>query len=141
MKLEEFARGKVVSRQTWNVADLLSREPFATVPIPDGSPLPSDIDQPLLFLLSLIGSGILNEMRAIRQQIAPEPTSIVGTDYVAAQLNLNKQYVAQMAREGRIPKRCIVAGTGWGTPYGFNRKLVDEWIETRVPSPKVDPQP
>ena len=65
------------------MTDLLSREPFATVPIPDGSPLPSDVDQPLLFLLSLIGSGILSEMRAIRQHVAPEPTSIVGTEYVA----------------------------------------------------------
>jgi hypothetical protein len=84
MKVEDFMAGRIGPRKTWNVADLLAREPFAMLPIPDGPPLPSEVDQPLLFLLSIVGSGIFTEMRAIRQHIASEPPSNARTEDVAA---------------------------------------------------------
>jgi len=38
-------------------------------------------------------------------------------------------WVAEMASEGRIPRGCIVPGTGEGKVWKFHRAKIDYWIE------------
>ncbi len=40
-------------------------------------------------------------------------------------------WVAEMARRGDIPADCLVAGTGTGKVWKFNREKIDKWIVSR----------
>ena len=61
----------------------------------------------------------------------PNDDKPVGTPYVAKRLGQTTTWVAEMARQGRIPKECVAAGTGVGKPWKFHRSKIDKWIEKR----------
>jgi hypothetical protein len=61
----------------------------------------------------------------------PPPADIVGTEYIATKSGCTMVWVAKMVRDGRIPKTCIVPGSGDGKPWRFYRRRVDEWLSRR----------
>ena len=67
----------------------------------------------------------------IADALAPPPPDIVDSVYVAGRLGCTTTWIADQARSGDIPRRCIVAGTGRGKPWKFHRRAIDEWIESR----------
>lgn len=94
-------------------------------------------DTPAIVLQADVANRLLACFNRLVDHLAPEPSKMVGTEYVAKKLGRVQKYISQMAREGRIPKECIVPGTGWGEgPYGFYRDRIDEWLENRVPYSK-----
>jgi len=73
---------------------------------------------------------IAESLERIANALAPAPANIVGSQYVAEKRGVTTTYVAQMARQGLIPKSCIVAGSGDGNYWKFNREKIDQWIES-----------
>ena len=71
------------------------------------------------------------ESKRIADQVAPEPGDVVGTPYLAQQLGCSVVWAAEMARNGQIPKSCIVPGTGNGKPWKFYRRRIEEWLIKR----------
>lgn len=71
------------------------------------------------------------ESHRIADHVAPAASSIVGTPYLAKQLDCSTVWAAEMARDGEIPKCCILPGTGNGKPWKFYRSRVEEWINKR----------
>lgn len=67
----------------------------------------------------------------IADALAPPPPGVVDSVYVARRLGCTTTWIADQARNGDIPRRCIVAGTGRGKPWKFHREWIDEWIESR----------
>lgn len=74
---------------------------------------------------------IANSLNRIANHFDPPPPDIVDTEYIAKKLDVTKVYVAQMALDGRIPRNCIVPGTGNGKVWKFYRSRVDPWILIR----------
>jgi hypothetical protein len=99
----------------------------------------------LLERLALAGERIADSLEAIRSanhtlaasvarladHLAPSPSAIVGTPYVAGALGQTTTWVADMARKGTIPKGCVVPGTGNGKPWKFYRDRIDAWLKSR----------
>ncbi len=75
--------------------------------------------------------GIQAEQKRIADHFDPPPPDVVGTDYVAGRLDCTKVWVSQMARDGEIPRGCIVAGTGNGKPWKFRRSGIEKWLAGR----------
>jgi hypothetical protein len=79
--------------------------------------------------------AFFDDVHSIAQSLSriadPPPADIVGTPYVAKRLACTTVWVAEMIRNGGIPKECVVEGTGNGKPWKFHRQLIDEWIKTR----------
>lgn len=71
-------------------------------------------------------AGGLEQMLKIQQRLAealaPEPNAVVDTDYIARKLDCTAVWVSTMARDGQIPKGCIMPGTGNGKPWKFRRE-------------------
>jgi hypothetical protein len=67
----------------------------------------------------------------LADQLAPEAADVVGTEYIARRLGCTTVWVAEMARKDRIPKECIVRGTGKGKPWKFHRPRIEEWLAKR----------
>lgn len=67
----------------------------------------------------------------IAAHIVSEHGDVVGTPCLAQQLGCSVVWVAEMARNGEIPKGCIVPGTGNGKPWKFYRQRIEEWINKR----------
>ena len=61
----------------------------------------------------------------------PAPPDLVDSAYIAKRLGCTTTWIADLARKGEIPNRCLVAGTGRGKPWKFHRREVDEWIGSR----------
>jgi len=74
---------------------------------------------------------IEHSLRRIADHVDPPPPNVVATDYVADKLNCTLVWAARMAAEGRIPRSCIVPGTGNGKLWKFYRARIDKWIEER----------
>jgi hypothetical protein len=77
-------------------------------------------------------SDVVAVLRQISYALTPVEPELVGTDYIAAKRGCTVIYVAQMAREGKIPARCIASGNGDGDTWKFYREKVDEWLSTQV---------
>lgn len=75
--------------------------------------------------------GIAESLKRIADQLEPIQPELVGTPYIADRLGCTTVWVTQMIRNGQIPQRCVVAGTGDGKPWKFVRRLIDEWIKNR----------
>jgi hypothetical protein len=75
--------------------------------------------------------SLLEVATRVADQFAPEPADLVGTEYIARRLGCTTVWVAEMAREGGIPKQCIVRGTGKGKPWKFHRRRIEEWLARR----------
>jgi hypothetical protein len=67
----------------------------------------------------------------IANALAPAPPDLVGTGYVAQHLGCTAVWVAEMARQGQIPKHCLAPGTGNGKPWKFYRGHIDRWLASR----------
>jgi hypothetical protein len=67
----------------------------------------------------------------LADHLAPAPATIVGTPYVAQRLGCTTVWVAELVRNGEIPKHCIVPGTGRGKVWKFYREKIDRWLESR----------
>lgn len=82
-----------------------------------------------------VGGDVIATIAASLKRIAdhfdPPPPDIIGTDYIADRLGCTVVWVAKMASEGKIPKNCIVPGTGIGKPWKFYRSRIDHWILMR----------
>ena len=74
---------------------------------------------------------IANAVERLADHFAPAPQDIVGTDYVARKLGCTLIHAARLARDGGIPRSCIVPGTGTGKLWRLYRRRVDEWLERR----------
>jgi hypothetical protein len=75
--------------------------------------------------------SLAEESRRIAAHVAPEPGDVVGTPYLAQRLGCSVVWVAEMVRDGRIPKGCIVPGTGNGKPWKFYRPRIEQWLNKR----------
>ena len=71
------------------------------------------------------------EMHRVANHVAPEPGDIVGTPYLAQQLGCSVVWAGEMARNGQIPKHCIVPGSGHGKPWKFYRRQLGDWLNKR----------
>jgi hypothetical protein len=73
---------------------------------------------------------LLTLFRRIADRLDPPPPDIVGTDYPAARLGCTETWIAEQARDGKLPPQCIVPGTGRGRPWKFYRTHIDAWLLT-----------
>jgi hypothetical protein len=94
----------------------------------------ADFGPQLLTCLGRIAVAIerlTDETRRLANHVAPAPGDIVGTPFLAKQLGCSVVWAGEMARDGRIPKHCIVPGTGNGKPWKFYREHVEQWLNKR----------
>ena len=101
-------------------------------PIPDQQS--GDLGPAILTELKRIAvalEALCTEGKRIADHVAPEPGDVVGTPYLAKQLGCSVVWAGEMARNGQLPKGCIVPGTGCGKPWKFYRKRIEEWINKR----------
>lgn len=103
---------------------------------PAGSILPFDHPAPVArdrewSLVVATLQDIAQSLRRLADAHAPEPKGVVDTQYVAERLDCTAIYVAEMAREGKIPHGCVVPGTGNGKPWKFYREQIDGWVNSR----------
>jgi hypothetical protein len=105
----------------------------ASPPLPPGEPSPAPgAGQPASTgTASPELSAIADRLGRLADALAPQPESIVGTPHVARRLGCSTVWVAELARQGRIPKGCLVPGTGNGKPWKFYRNKIDEWLGSR----------
>jgi hypothetical protein len=75
--------------------------------------------------------SIAENLARIADALAPAPADTVGSPYVARLLGCTTVWVAELARLGRMPKSCLVPGTGNGKPWKFFRRDIDKWIAAR----------
>jgi len=74
---------------------------------------------------------VANALTRIANHFDPPPPDKVDSGYIAKKLGCSKVWAARMAAEGRIPRSCIVPGTGDGKLWKFYRSRIDQWIEER----------
>ena len=101
-----------------------------------GSPPPSatDLGTQILARLDRIAAALeslSDASRRIAAHIAPEPGGVVGTPFLAERLGCTVVWAGEMARDGRVPKSCIVPGTGCGKPWKFYRMRIEDWLNKR----------
>ncbi len=95
---------------------------------------PDELGPAILAMLGRIAVALevlCKESRRIADHVAPEPGDVVGTCFLAKQLGCTVVWVAEMARNGQIPKNCILPGTGSGKPWKFFRRRIEEWLNKR----------
>lgn len=73
---------------------------------------------------------LLSLFRRIADRLDPPPPDVVGSDYIATRLGCTATWIAEQARDGKLPARCIVPGTGRGKPWKFYRSQIDDWLLT-----------
>jgi hypothetical protein len=71
------------------------------------------------------------DLRRLADHFDPPPPDIVDSPYIAALLGCTTTWIADQARNGTIPKICIVPGTGDGRPWKFYRRRMEEWLANR----------
>jgi hypothetical protein len=77
--------------------------------------------------------SLVDDFRRLADQLAPVPAQMVGSKYVAQRLGMTTVWISEMARRGIIPKSCIIAGTGTGKLWKFDRAKIDRWIDAGRP--------
>jgi hypothetical protein len=87
-----------------------------------GGPTPAGLQE---------SASVAESLGRIADALAPAPADTVGSPYVARRLGCTTVWVAEMARQGRVPKHCLVPGTGSGKPWKFFRRHIDKWIASR----------
>src|SRR5262249_23238041 len=98
------------------------------------APLHAQCLASLISLAADIRAGLTSlaaDARRIADRLDPSPGDKVGTDYVGRKLDVTPTWVADMVRNGQIPKQAIVPGTGNGKPWKFFRDRIDAWIKSR----------
>ncbi len=76
-------------------------------------------------------SSLIADIRRIADVMDPPPPDIVDSSYVAGRLGCTTTWIADLARQGKIPLGCLVLGTGDGKPWKFHRGAIDAWIAAR----------
>jgi hypothetical protein len=76
-------------------------------------------------------ASIAIDLKRIADHVAPPPADIIGTADVAALLGCKPPNVGYLIRSGKIPKNCIVPGSGNGSYWRFYRAQIEKWRETR----------
>jgi len=74
---------------------------------------------------------LVEQSHRLANHLVPIPGSIVDSPFVASLLGCTVTWVSEMARSGKIPKGCIVPGTGNGKLWKFYRERVEEWVNKR----------
>jgi hypothetical protein len=110
----------------------------ALLSLADGQPIQLGQQQLAAQLLAVLQhlatdvGRIADGIERLAEVHAPVPKEKVGTAYIAERLGKTTTWIAQMARESKIPRACIVAGTGLnGTRWSFYREPVDRWLDSR----------
>ncbi len=67
----------------------------------------------------------------IADRLDPPPPDVVDTPWVAERLNCTTTWVADLARQGKIPPGCILTGTGNGKLWKFHRAKIEAWLASR----------
>lgn len=75
--------------------------------------------------------NLAEETRRLANHVSPAPGDIVGTPFLAKQLGCSVVWAGEMARNGQIPKSCIVPGSGNGKPWKFYLARIEEWLNKR----------
>lgn len=79
-------------------------------------------------------ASIAESIKRIADHLVPPPSDCMDSSEVARLLGgCTTTWVAEMARAGKIPKHCVVAGTGNGKPWKFHRGQIERWIEEGRP--------
>ena len=91
---------------------------------------PQDVSETSPAILEVL-AGIANDLKRIADHFDPPPPDIVDTPYIADRLGVTTTRIAQMVREGTIPKSCIVPGSGNGRLWKFRRRQIEEWLSKR----------
>lgn len=76
-------------------------------------------------------ASIAEDIRRIADHLVPPPSAYMDSPELAQRLGCTTTWVAEMARDGRIPKSCIVVGTGNGKPWKFHRAHIEKWLAVR----------
>ena len=71
------------------------------------------------------------DLKRIADHFDPQPADIVGTPYLANKLGCTSTWIAQMVRDGEIPKGCVVPGSGNGRQWKFYRQRIEEWMASK----------
>lgn len=96
---------------------------------------PRDGDMAMLHeVLNRIASSVdvtASSISRVADRLAPQPSDIVDSVWVAERLDCTTTWIADMARQGKIPAVCIVPGTGNGKVWKFHRGPIERWLATR----------
>jgi Rieske Fe-S protein len=76
-------------------------------------------------------SEMASDIKRIADHFDPQPADIVDTPYIANHLGCTTTWIAQMVRDGEIPKGCIVPGSGNGRQWKFYRRRIEDWLAAR----------
>lgn len=107
------------------------------VPIVGPSPRPQDGSGAMTVVIELgpeslrVLAEVQADLRRIADHFDPPPPDIVDTPYIAERLGVTTTRIAQMVREGEIPKSCIVPGSGDGRLWKFHRGQLEDWLAKR----------
>jgi hypothetical protein len=74
---------------------------------------------------------LADSVERLSAHFTPAQSEIVDSGYVAGKLGCTTTWVSEMSRAGRIPKMCVVPGTGKGKLWKFYRRKIDAWMESR----------
>jgi hypothetical protein len=96
---------------------------------PEVGPRPACVPAERLVAEAL--GSLANSARRLADHFTPRPQDVVGTPYVARALACTATWVSEMARDGCIPRHCVVAGTGNGKPWKFHKAKIDDWLKPR----------
>jgi len=76
--------------------------------------------------------NISASQRRLADHLAPAPSDIVDTPYIARHLGCTTQWIAQMVRSGEIPRGCVVPGSGKGRQWKFYRCRIEDWLAKQM---------
>jgi hypothetical protein len=71
---------------------------------------------------------IAGALKRIADHFDPPPPDLVDSVYVSKKLGCTTTWIADQARNGKIPAACLVPGTGNGKPWKFYREKIEKWI-------------
>lgn len=71
---------------------------------------------------------IAGALTRIADHFNPPAPDIVDSVYVSQKLGCTTTWIADLARNSRIPASCLVPGTGDGKPWKFYRAKIETWI-------------
>ena len=74
---------------------------------------------------------LADSVERLSAHFTPAQSEIVNSGYVAGKLGCTTTWVSEMTRAGRIPRKCVVPGTGKGKLWKFYRRKIDAWMESR----------
>ncbi len=81
------------------------------------------------------GTAVLERLVAaverIADRLAPPPSDIVDSRWIADRLGCTTTWIAELVRTGEIARECVLVGTGNGKPWKFHRPKIEQWLAAR----------